>query len=267
MAIAVAGAIAIAAPDAAAQPRGGRRGGGPSTRVVVAPPIYYYGYGVYDPFWGAMWSPYGGWYGPWGPWDRPLPYDPNQSSARVQVKPKNAEVYVDGYLAGTVDDFDGALQRLNVQAGEHTITLYLEGYETRIEKVVFRPRATINIKYELKKLQPGESSGPRPEPTADAVNAARRPLPPEPPDTQAPPPRGARTRGDYGTLSLRIQPGDATVIVDGQEWDADASGPLTIELPEGTHDVEVRQDGFAPFHRTVRVRAGNVTTLNVSLSR
>ena len=98
LAIAVAGAIAIAAPDAAAQPRGGRRGGGPSTRVVVAPPIYYYGYGVYDPFWGAMWSPYGGWYGPWGPWDRPLPYDPNQSSARVQVKPKNAEVYVDGGL-------------------------------------------------------------------------------------------------------------------------------------------------------------------------
>ena len=35
------------------------------------------------------------------------------STARIQVKPHTAEVYVDGYLVGTVDSFDGFLQRLD----------------------------------------------------------------------------------------------------------------------------------------------------------
>ena len=30
------------------------------------------------------------------------------------VDPAEARVYVDGYYAGTVDDFDGLFQRLNV---------------------------------------------------------------------------------------------------------------------------------------------------------
>ena len=70
---------------------------------------YGYGYGYYDPFWFGYggWSPYG-WY---APFYLPNAYDSNVGSGRLQVKPRNAEVYVDGYYAGTVDDFDGALQR------------------------------------------------------------------------------------------------------------------------------------------------------------
>lgn len=263
----VAGSITFAPHEAAAQGRGGRRGGGgpgPSARVVVAPPIYYYGYGMFDPFWGTMWGPFG-WNGPFGPWNGLGPaYDPNQSSARLQVKPKAAEVYVDGYLAGTVDDFDGALQRLNLQAGEHALSFYLEGYQTLTQKVLFRPRATLNIKSQLAKLQDGQTSGPRPEPSEDTAGPMQRPMQPDP---QGPPPRAAGQRGDFGTLTIRVQPREAVVLVDGQEWETDDSGPLLLELSEGPHDVEVRQDGFAPYRRTVRVRAGITTTLNVSLSR
>jgi len=256
-----AGALIFATGTADAQPRGGHRGA-PATRVVVAGP-YYYGYGFYDPFWGP-WSPYWG----YGPWDRPMAYDPNVSSARLQVKPKTAEVYVDGYLAGTVDEFDGALQRLNVPAGEHTLTFYLEGYQTVTQKVLFRPRATINIKYEMPRLAAGQDSGPRPEPEAPEENPVERPMPRAPRGPAGPPAREARDqRGEFGTLAMRVQPRGAVVIVDGQEWTADESGPLTIELADGVHEIEVRQEGFTPFHRTVRIRAGNTTTLNVSLSR
>lgn len=261
-ALLVATTLAFTPADASAQPRGGHRGGGGGggrATVVVASPLNYR-YGFYDPFWGPMWSPFG-WY---GPYYNSASYDPNESSARLQVKPRTAEVYVDGYLAGTVDDFDGALQRLNLPAGEHTLTLYLEGYQTMTQKVLFRPRATLNLKYDLAKLSAGESSGPRPAPVEDERSAVQQRS--MPPDAREAPRRAARARGNsFGTLSVRVQPGDALVIVDGQEWDAD--GPLTIELPEGQHDVEVRQDGYAPFHRSVRVRAGNVTSLNVSLSR
>lgn len=34
---------------------------------------------------------------------------------RIQGAPKDAHVYVDGYYAGIVDDFDGTFQRLNVE--------------------------------------------------------------------------------------------------------------------------------------------------------
>ena len=259
-ALLLATTLALTPADASAQPRGRHRGGGGGRATVVVASPFYYGYGFYDPFWRPMWSPFG-WY---GPYDTANTYDANLSSARLQVKPRTAEVYVDGYLAGTVDDFDGALQRLNLPAGEHTLTLYLEGYQTLTQQVLFRPRATLNLKFELATLTEGQSSGPRPEPIEPAPSAAQER--PAPPGRSGPPRRAARARGnDFGTLNVRVQPSDALVIVDGQEWDAD--GPLSIELPEGPHDVEVRQDGFAPFHRSVRVRAGNVTTLNVSLSR
>ena len=52
------------------------------------------------------------------------------ASVRLDVKPKEAEVYVDGYYAGMVDDFDGTFQRLRVEPGEHEIELWLDGYRT-----------------------------------------------------------------------------------------------------------------------------------------
>ncbi|MFN7981612.1 MAG: PEGA domain-containing protein [Vicinamibacterales bacterium] len=259
---------------AQAQPRGGHRGAS-GARVVVRAPIYYYGYGLYDPFWGGLWSPYYGWYGqygPFGPYDGGRPRDWDGASARLQVTPKNSEVYVDGYLAGTVDDFDGALQRLNVPSGRHTLSFYRDGYQTYTENVNFNAHKTLNIKYEMSKLAAGESSGPRPEPAQRAQSD--EPRPPAPPRGRPGPPPSARVperrrdrASDFGTLVVRVQPRDAHVLIDGQEWETEGQGPLTIELADGPHDVEVRQQGYTTFRRTVQIRAGITVPLNVSLSR
>ena len=61
-------------------------------------------------------------------------YEP-EASVRLEVKPKEAEVYVDGFYAGIVDDFDGTFQRLRVPPGEHELELWLEGYRTVRQKV------------------------------------------------------------------------------------------------------------------------------------
>src|SRR6185312_3885852 len=57
------------------------------------------------------------WY-PYPPYPRyPYPYyalDNLRSAVRIEVSPNDAEVYVDGYYAGIVDDFDGVFQRLRV---------------------------------------------------------------------------------------------------------------------------------------------------------
>ena len=41
----------------------------------------------------------------------------NYGDVRLQVRPRGAAVYVDGYYAGVVDDFDGVFQRLTLVVG------------------------------------------------------------------------------------------------------------------------------------------------------
>ena len=46
------------------------------------------------------------------------------------MKPRDASVFVDGYFAGQVDDFDGVFQRLHLEPGPHRIEISADGYET-----------------------------------------------------------------------------------------------------------------------------------------
>jgi hypothetical protein len=261
VAVVVATAVLALPHDAFAQRHRGRGRGRVAVAVVPARVHIGYGYGYYDPFWGYTgWYPYG-WYGWNAPYYRPIRYGGNVASARVQVKPRNAEVYVDGHFVGTVDDFDGFLQRLDVPPGEHELTVYLEGYRTMRQKVLFRPGATLNIKYELQPLGPGEAAEPRPQAPPDERG-------PGPRHRRAPYDDHTRPSSEFGTLAVRVQPRAATLLVDGEEWTAsEGTGPIHIELREGPHEIEVRHEGFSTFRRTVNVRAGETVSLNVSLSR
>lgn len=65
---------------------------------------------------------------------------------RIQGAPKDAQVYVDGYYAGIVDDFDGTFQRLNVEAGLHRIEIVLPGARPLAFDVNAQPGRTITIR-------------------------------------------------------------------------------------------------------------------------
>lgn len=109
----------------------------------------YYG-GIYDP-WYDPWG-YGGGYG--GGYYPPETYGYDEEGAlHLKVKPKQAQVYVDGYYAGVVDDFDGVFQKLHVEAGPHRLEFRAEGYETLSVDVNVEPGQTITYKGELKKIQ------------------------------------------------------------------------------------------------------------------
>src|SRR5262245_7505196 len=126
-------------------------------------------------------------------------YGPD-SNLRSKTKPKpfaqTASVYVDGYLAGPVDDFDGVFQRLHVTPGEHDIVVYLDGYRSIRQRVYLSPNATRKIEGTLEHLSPGEppeaSAIPSPPPAPPAgppgpssVPNSRMPYPRRP--TSAPP--------------------------------------------------------------------------------
>jgi hypothetical protein len=110
----------------------------------------------------------------------PLPYPAGygyvpESDLRIEVTPKDASVYVDGYFAGLVDEFDGTFQRLHVTPGQHEITIYLQGYRTIREKLYLSPRGSRKIERTMERLAPGESSEPVPEPVEPPMPPAGPP--------------------------------------------------------------------------------------------
>ena len=116
-------------------------------------------------------------------------------SLRVQVMPRDTEVYIDNYYAGTVDDFDGMFQRLHVDAGAHDITLYREGYRTVRQRIYIQPTGTFRLRYNMVPLAPGEIPEARPAqpatpgPTGPGLPPQSAPpgAPPQPGPNQYPP--------------------------------------------------------------------------------
>jgi hypothetical protein len=210
--------------------------------------------------------------GPWFPFPYavlgfpPPGYFPGDHvvALRVLVTPREALVFVDGYQAGVVDDFDGAFQRLRLMPGHHEIVVYQAGHRTFRQNLYFNPGSTHTIRHTLDRLLPGEAAEPQPVP---------RPLPPAP-GGAAPPFPVDPSR--MGALSLRIQPHDATVLLNGQRIAVEnsttsAGGPSTVEgwvlvpLPVGPHHLRIEKPGFQPFAVDVDIRPRETASLNVNL--
>jgi hypothetical protein len=127
---------------------------------VLVPGGYYGGYGYYDP-WGYGSGGYGGYYGGYyDPWYGGYPTSPqstytssDEGSLKLKIKPREAEVYVDGYFVGVVDDFDGIFQRLHVDSGSHRIEVRAQGYEPLAFEVRITPEHTTTYQGELKRIQ------------------------------------------------------------------------------------------------------------------
>ncbi|HEU4891157.1 MAG TPA: PEGA domain-containing protein [Vicinamibacterales bacterium] len=74
-------------------------------------------------------------------------------------------------------------------------------------------------------------------------------------------------RGEFGTLSLRVMPSDATILIDGQAWDRPRGDErFSIEVAEGSHHVELRKAGYTTYVRTIDVPRGRSVVLNVALT-
>jgi len=68
---------------------------------------------------------------------------------RLRVKPREAQVFVDGYYAGIVDDFDGVFQRLTLTVGPHDIEIEGPGLEPQVFHVMVDPARTIDVRADL----------------------------------------------------------------------------------------------------------------------
>jgi PEGA domain-containing protein len=144
--------------------------------VVVRPPSsygYYYPRGYYPYVYGAY--PYGfgafglgyfyynpyRWYPGYAPgfstysyydgYRRPFStFDIGE--LRLDVSPRHAQVYVDGYYSGVVDDYDGAFQALKLESGTYRIEITAPGFETLSFDVRIPAGQRIRYQGELRRL-------------------------------------------------------------------------------------------------------------------
>jgi hypothetical protein len=119
---------------------------------------YYGGYGYsslyYDPFYDPW---YGGYYSsysyPSGGSGYSQSYTSDEGKLRLKIKPRDAEVYVDGYYVGKVDEFDGMFQSLHIEPGPHRIEVKADGFDTLVFEVKISPEHTTTYQGEMKKVQ------------------------------------------------------------------------------------------------------------------
>lgn len=240
----------------------------PHSRVAVRGQVVFVGGYFYDPFFGPYpWWPPGTYPG------RYFPIFDQRASLRLQVRPREAAVYVDGFYAGIVDDFDGVFQELELPPGGHEIVLFLPGYRTLTERLYLRPGSRMNVHEALEPLPPGVASQPPP---------VAPPVPPPPDGTYTPPrtppgpgypvpvplpsPSTAVQAVGYGSLSLRVVPPTSDVFIDGERWVSSDEGQFMLQVSAGTHRVEVAKQGYQRFATEIVVREGETTPLNVSLA-
>jgi hypothetical protein len=102
------------------------------------PPSYssgYYGGGYYDPFYGDS-------------------FFHDIGELRISVSPRHADVYVDGYFSGRVDDYDGTFQALKLEAGPHHIQIVAPGFAPLDFDVRIEPGRKITYRGALQPYRP-----------------------------------------------------------------------------------------------------------------
>ena len=237
---------------------------------------YYYGYYGYPYAWGFGLGWYDGYYTP--PYYPYRDYDDAYGQLRILVEPSKARVYVDGYYAGEVDEFDGMFQRLDVAPGRHEITFKLEGYVSHRVKLYAPPDTTVKIRHDMVKGSGPETvedriseedqramreEEPRYDPERDRRERARRPAPtrePREPEAEAedvPPP---------ATLRLRVAPEDASIYIDGR-FRGTGRQLDELLLPPGRHKLEVVRPGYRTHESEFEVNDEQPTDLELSLDK
>jgi len=253
-------------------------------------PYYYrpygYGYYPYDSFYGGFYygySPYyySGYYGysPYAYGYGRSSYGYRTGSLRLMVEPNQARVYVDGYYAGIVDDFDGLFQRLNISPGRHEIMFKLDGFRTYRVRVYVPLDQTVKVHYrmvpgsgaevdEATAGVPGDDArydsrydqrGDDRYDSRDSRDEGRY-------DTRASRDEDRADSGEMGTLRCDVQPPDASVYVDGS-FRGTGRQLRALSLSAGRHRIEVVRPGFRTVEREVEIRPGHTTDLGVDLER
>ncbi len=224
-----------------------------------------HGYGYYGHYghYGYPWYPYwGGYYPAWGAYPGMTLRVPETAPAAIEtdVRPKKAEVLIDGEFAGQARDFNGTWDLLWLDPGEHVVEFRAPGYKTLRQHVPIAAGGYVRLHWRLEK---GEGLDAR-STTAPPASAA--------PAAVAAAPEVETRLGTVrsGLLKLAVSPPDAAVYLDGEFLArADELARLHGALPvaQGEHTLEIVRPGYVGDSRRIVVEVGQPLRIEVALQR
>ena len=237
----------------------------------------YFGYGGYYG-WGGHYG--GGYYYPyyyypfyWG-----VPYYVPRRAYReyrlgafdLNVRPKKAEVYLDGQYIGTAGRFDGFPDHLWLEQGSYELIFYRPGLGTERRVLSIIPGVVVDVRLQL---VPGESIAPAQltsvEPATDALAEVRSAYERQAQAAPSPPASAELdTRAAPGRVRLSVLPADASVYLDGRllgsgEELGRLHAGLVVEA--GSHLIEVVRPGYATKRLEFAVDEGDEVEVEVLL--
>jgi hypothetical protein len=229
-------------------------------------PHGFWGYGYYWPYSRFYRSYWGYPFYPWGMvWYPAYSHDSRAGGLDLSVKPKKAEVWVDGDYVGRAAKFDGFPGHLWLEAGSHELVFYYEGRRTVVREVNVRPGGARRLAVDMQK---GEST---PVAAIFADREAARLAAVEPAEHGES--VGGRQpavdlRGEPGRFSLEVVPRDAAVYLDGRFL---GSGEDLSRLHSrmmvgpGAHLIEVQRPGYESETLEFSVDSGGEKDLQIEL--
>jgi hypothetical protein len=179
---------------------------------------------------------------------------------RVETTVEEAIVLVNGRRIGRTDS-SGRIRASELEMGSHKVIVHKEGY-AQVSQQVTLDKSTPNRTIWLPLLPPAAASTSSSDSLIAGSGSLTAPTGAPRSDSAATPPRKE--------AGLVVDTGvpDATVFVnDSTRGTTDANGLLALQISPGTHQVEVRKDGYKPTRTTTELDAGTQNTLAVSPTR
>jgi hypothetical protein len=223
------------------------------------------------------------WTGP--PQSEGMPPGPELAIVSIDVRPKNARVYLDDRFVGRARYLDGKPGYLYLVPGSYRVELRLDGYEPVAIAVEAVAGCRFDLKHRLervpgtKKEQKSDNHGKGkpfnrvyapPGEVEGAVSAS--PAGPDPglrPDLGDVGPTVDTNRPTGASLKVSITPVSASMAIDGvfvataQELQR-MQGPLAVT--SGSHLIEISAAGFQTFLQRAELEDGEVLELSVELA-
>ncbi len=222
------------------------------------------------------------WTGP--PQSEGMPPGPELAIVDVDVRPKDARVYLDDRFVGRARYLDGKPGYLYLAPGSYRLELRFDGYQTVSVALTAEVGCRFDLKHRLERM-----AGTSKEHKADsgegkpfnrvfaplnpaAESAPGTPVGPDPtlrPDLDQKKSSSGEKRPTGAALKLTVSPESASVAIDGA-FAATARELLRMEGPlavsTGSHVLEVSAPGYESFSQTIELENGEVLEVSVDLT-
>ncbi len=238
-----------------------------------------------------------GWYGApyaYGGWGYTSVYPAvgaTHGALDLDVSPESAQIYVDGDLVGTADDFDGFPDFLWLEKGTYDVVIFAPGFQTISRQYSVYGGLVIDVN---DSMVPGQETLPQDLVSKSTVNREERLRrdreneaqarayeeaqagryessgtgAPEGDERAEAGPDRLDARGEPGSLRLEIEPDDASVYLDGRFLGTGrelARLRAGLIVDPGEHRLEVVRPGRESEEQTFSVRAGEEVRLDIEL--